>query len=500
MVDKDDFNFVDEDDIDKAMRNLVGDTGRRHKKAKIKKLDLSDDEIPLEEDEEVKSTKKNRSSKMKVSSSGDTDIRKAIEEKAKDIVTNPDLSTEEKIEKLNNTLSKKFLKVFDRFKKLNSSEMKIKEEVISSFIESERDILMLEGGFKSEADNVYKDIFTYSKDINEIYKQNHTLNDGDILIIKDFVKEIVRRVSPNQSEAVRMIGLTDYIEDDLCYLANHSLNVAMLSIVTAIEMSKVMQQRIETDKNYGLSEAQDYSLKIFNEFDLVELGIAGFLHDISLKNLIGDIKRGDTYPEVDDIKYQMHPRDSYYTVSKLNHQLESKTLSAIQNHHENIVGTGFPKQPNPRFLDKFARVLGFVVRYEELAYGSPFTKHYGPSLALNFVMRKERHLWDGDVILSFLKATSLYPVGSYVELDNAEIGIVHSVNKHQIKRPTVKILIDANNNIISDERFVDLSKDNFINIKKVIHPYHVKRMFKKYEKHYGMSEGFFENIGKKRKK
>jgi hypothetical protein len=176
-----------------------------------------------------------------------------------------------------------------------------------------------------------------------------------------------------------------------------------------------------------------------------------------------------------------------------------KAINAIQHHHEDIMGTGFPKQINPRFMDKFGRVLSFVVKYEEMAFGSPFTKHYGPSVAVYYLMKKERHKWDVDVVLSFLKATSLYPTGSYVELDNGEIGIVYKTNQEQIKRPVIKILIDKNNKKLVDERIMDLSKDSMVNIKKVIHPYHVRNMFNKYEKHFDMEEGFFEEMGMKYK-
>ncbi|MFW5799346.1 MAG: HD-GYP domain-containing protein, partial [Spirochaetota bacterium] len=435
MVEKNDFDFIDEEDIEKAMKNLVGSSGTRKKRKKenIPKKKTTDNPDADETKEtnlknknksQESSTSKNIEDKPEQAKKG-KNIEKAFEEEAKAIVYDPNLSREEKIEKLNKKLNKRYVRIFDRFKRLSSEEMKIREKVINSFIHSERDVLLLEAGEIVKPDTVYKDVLTYSKEIDTIYNKNTILDDSDIVVLKNFAGEIVKRVSPNQNEALRTLGLTDYIDDDLNYLTIHSVNTAILSIITAIEMTKLMKKKIKEDKEYTINEAQNFSHRIFNEFELVELGLAGLLHDVGLKKQIGGIKRNDEYPEVDIAKYHMHPSNSYYMIDKLIHNISPEAMLAIQNHHENMVKTGFPKQINPRFLDKFSRVLAFVDRYENLAFGSPYVKHYGPSLAMNYLMRKERHKWDGDVIISFVKSTSLYPVGSYVELDNAEIGIVH---------------------------------------------------------------------------
>ncbi len=503
MSKKDDFDFIDEEEIDKAIKNLIRDKGKEYDHGgKLKKKKYTADEIKKEEDvDSFIEKKKKRSDKMKLSSVGKDikgDIREVFEKAAKKVVNSTELSTEEKLEKLDGILKKRFFNCFDKLKKLNSEEMKIKDEIVSSFIESERDILMLENLEISKPEKIYKDIIAYSRDVNDIYEKDSQLSEEDMVLLKEFSQDILKNVSPNRNEAIRTLSLTDYIDDNLSYLANHSINTAILSMICAIELSRLMKVRIENKKGYSIYDAQDYSKKIFNEEELIELGVLGLVHDIALKPILKGIKRDDKYPDIDKIKYNSHPIDSYYLISKMEHGIP-KAINSIQHHHEDIVGTGFPKQINPRFMDKFARVLSFVVKYEEMAFGSPFTKHYGPSVAVYYLMKKERHKWDVDVVLSFLKATSLYPTGSYVELDNGEIGIVYKTNQEQIKRPVIKILIDKNNKKVIDERIMDLSKDSMVNIKKVIHPYHVRNMFNKYEKHFDMEEGFFEELGIKYK-
>jgi HD-GYP domain-containing protein (c-di-GMP phosphodiesterase class II) len=512
MVDKNDFDFIEEDDIEKAMKNLIGDKGNKYDHSKVKKKRFdNDEEVLFEEDDNFDvdddddetnkriRTPKKRSNRMRTSSDRELDFEAEIEKEAREISTDQELSTQEKIEILTKKMSKRYYKVFDKFKKLTKDEMEVKENILKSFIESERDILLLESTNPVKSDVIYKDILDYSRDINALFEKDSVINERAVEFVNEFAYEIVKRISPNQNEALRMLGLTDYIDEELSYLAKHSVNTAILSVVTAIEMSKVMSGRVDSNKKYNLMDAQGYSDKVFNENELIELAMVGLLHDITLKNTLGNVKRADKYPKIDMIRYQMHPKDSYYLLSKVAKDVSQKALNSIRYHHENEKGTGFPEQVNPRLLNKFSKVLAFVVRYEELAFGSPFTKHYGPSLAMNYLMRKERSLWDGDVLLSFLKTTSLYPVGSYVELDSDEIGIVHSVNKNQIKRPTIKILVDSDRKPVTEEKFVDLSVDQLTNIKKIIHPYHIRRMFKSFEDHFGFEEGFLNKMGTTRR-
>lgn len=513
MVDKNDFDFIEEDDIEKAMKNLIGDKGNKYDHSKVKKRNFTpDEEVLFEEDDDLDveddyndkrgrvTTPRRRSSKMRTShtktpSDRSFDFEAEVEREAREIATDGELSTHEKIEILTKKMSKKYYKVFDKFKKLTQEEMEIKEKIIKSFLESERDILLLESANPVKTDTIYKDILDYSRDINSLFEKDSVINEKALDFVNEFAYEIVKRISPNQNEALRMLGLTDYIDEELSYLAKHSVNTAILSVVTAIEMSKVMSGRVESEKKYNIVNAQSYSSKVFNENELIELAMVGLLHDITLKDSLGGVKRSDKYPNIDMIRYQTHPKDSYYLLTKIAKDVSQKALNAIRYHHENEKGTGFPEQVNPRLLNKFSKVISFVVRYEELAFGSPFTKHYGPSLAMNYLMRKERSVWDGDVLLSFLKTTSLYPVGSYVELDTGEIGIVHSVNKSQIKRPSIKILVDSERKPVTEETFIDLSADPLVNIKKIIHPYHIRRMFKSFEGHFGLEKGFLQKIG-----
>jgi hypothetical protein len=66
---------------------------------------------------------------------------------------------------------------------------------------------------------------------------------------------------------------------------------------------------------------------------------------------------------------------------------------------------------------------------------------------------------DPVVVKAFMNLLGLYPVGTLVVLDTFELGIVHSVNPNpeSISRPIVRIVSDAQGNVLFPGDLADLA-------------------------------------------
>ena len=66
---------------------------------------------------------------------------------------------------------------------------------------------------------------------------------------------------------------------------------------------------------------------------------------------------------------------------------------------------------------------------------------------------------DPVIVKAFINLTGIYPVGTLVVLDTFELGIVHAVNPLQdmLSRPIVRIVSDANGNVVHPGTIVDLA-------------------------------------------
>ncbi len=68
------------------------------------------------------------------------------------------------------------------------------------------------------------------------------------------------------------------------------------------------------------------------------------------------------------------------------------------------------------------------------------------------------------IVKIFLDELTMYPVGSYVQLNNKAIGVVVETNRGNPFRPTIRIVADGQGNRIQDERLIDLADSTVLNI------------------------------------
>jgi hypothetical protein len=90
-----------------------------------------------------------------------------------------------------------------------------------------------------------------------------------------------------------------------------------------------------------------------------------------------------------------------------------------------------------------------------------------PYKAMELLIKMTKQgLLSGEYVKSLLEYTSLFPVGSLVELSNGLVGKVVQSNGTSFAKPTVCVLTDRNGNVLSKEKqyLEDLCKNTSIQI------------------------------------
>ena len=123
---------------------------------------------------------------------------------------------------------------------------------------------------------------------------------------------------------------------------------------------------------------------------------------------------------------------------------------AILNHHENIDGTGYPRQLSGNEIGKMAQIISIVDVYDALVTKRPYKEAKSPAEAIEmmFAMSNKFNL---DIFRTFLSVVNIYPNGSTVKLSNGQVATVLRQNKSYPLRPVIKIT--------SIKTIVDLSID-----------------------------------------
>lgn len=86
-----------------------------------------------------------------------------------------------------------------------------------------------------------------------------------------------------------------------------------------------------------------------------------------------------------------------------------------------------------------ARIVAIANRYDNLCNPTHGRKALNPSAALKVIFAKERHLYDTNLIDRFVKCLGIYPPGTFVLLNNDQVGVVSRSNPRSPLKPQVVV-------------------------------------------------------------
>ena len=237
------------------------------------------------------------------------------------------------------------------------------------------------------------------------------------------------------------------------YLYPHSVNVAILSI-------KVGE---------GLHYRQE---------DLAQLGIAALIHDLGMAKVPRALVEKDTpLSEEEKAVVKNHP---IYTVQLLEGAkgLDRTILDAISHEHERLDGSGYPRGLREDQVSEFGGIIAIVDVYEALTHPRPYRKRYTPDEAMKMIAYSMGEQFRTNLIRilkALIKELSVYPVGSFVQLNTREVAQVVKVNKNFPILPVVDVYLDGNGNRLSEIKRMNLAQEPLIHIKKAVDIFEVAK-------------------------
>lgn len=119
--------------------------------------------------------------------------------------------------------------------------------------------------------------------------------------------------------------------------------------------------------------------------DLVDIGVAGMLHDIGMSLILKDVLEKTDYwttPSMDEIK--RHPFEGYVFLRK-NGQYKELVLDAVRHHHERYFGGGYPGGLKGDEIKLSTQVIGLADMYCTLITDRPTRKASTPEEAFRII-------------------------------------------------------------------------------------------------------------------
>ena len=248
------------------------------------------------------------------------------------------------------------------------------------------------------------------------------------------VQKTVDLVIEKRSILLKLSTLRDH--DDYTY--THSVNVSILAIC--------LGQHIGLTKNA-----------------LETLGICGLFHDLGKVDVPLKILNKQGHLTDNEFKViQKHSLNSVRHISKLRapRELKSKIMLAPFEHHLKYDLSGYPRSWRSEPLSLFGRILTIVDVFDAITSHRIYrTEAISPDQALSMMSESAGKDFDPILLKAFINMLGVYPVGTLVELNTGEIGLV-SENPEQSDgmHPLVTILLPADGQGYTRGETVDLAE------------------------------------------
>lgn len=212
------------------------------------------------------------------------------------------------------------------------------------------------------------------------------------------------------------------------------------------------------------------------EMDLDEenvriLGIAGLIHDVGMLKVPKEIREAThRLSAIEMLEIHKHPIYSLELLQKDPSLPNIIPLIAYQVH-ERLNGTGYPRQRRGQTIHKLARIVQVADEYVSMTSpvnGQLPVMRYSAMECL--IKKSKKKDVDPDVVRSLLNALSLFPIGSYVSLNDESTAKVIRSNRESYIKPIVMRVSDAQENAsdaTDESNLIDLMTDEEFSIAKV---------------------------------
>ncbi|WP_417594034.1 HD-GYP domain-containing protein [Oceanospirillum sp.] len=242
------------------------------------------------------------------------------------------------------------------------------------------------------------------------------------------------------------LTLLSQLEEKDSSLERKSLDVAVLSL--------------SFGRSLGMSKAQ-----------LHRLCMSALLHDIGMIRIPEELlKQKEVLSIGQRISIQKHVDHS----CDILHQSQAlrPLNSIVAYHHERFDGTGYPAGISGRRIPLEARILAIITTFEAMTRNRHFSNKGTPTQALRNLYRLRNHNFDGKLVERFIQSVGIYPIGTLVELNRQQIGMVTDITRSARSRPKVRCLFDHNGKPLPKHQELDLADDGLrkVNITRTVEP------------------------------
>jgi HD-GYP domain-containing protein (c-di-GMP phosphodiesterase class II) len=199
------------------------------------------------------------------------------------------------------------------------------------------------------------------------------------------------------------------------YLCKHSLQTAML----AMSIGTIL----------GLKSS-----------DLIELGIGCLVHDLGMLQIRQELVNAQRpLTQIEFLEITKHPILTYERLRDVKDVPNGSRLVAYQMH-ERLDGSGYPRRRTVNQIHRLSKIAAVADVFVALVSPRPYRPALLPYHAVEQILHGARQgQFDQSVVRALLNTVSLFPIGSYVKMNDGRVGKVIRSNRGEYTSPVVEL-------------------------------------------------------------
>src|SRR5688572_10259988 len=207
--------------------------------------------------------------------------------------------------------------------------------------------------------------------------------------------------------------------------------------------------------------------------ELELLGMVGLLQDVGKTRLPAALMEksgGALTPEEIEL-YKTHVQHAFDILSATP-GIHPRLPPLSQLHHERQDGSGYPKGLKGDQIGLYGSMAAITDTFDMLTAPRSNGEPLSPSAALSYLYKERGTGYHSDLVEQFIQCVGVFPVGSVVELNSGETGLVITQNLVRRLKPRVMIVLDAKGAPMRPHKILDLDRDPKYTPEE---PYRIKR-------------------------
>lgn len=247
------------------------------------------------------------------------------------------------------------------------------------------------------------------------------------------LKEEVTRITDSVLRNPHAVALLATMREGADYLVDRAMNTSVFLIVFA--------------RFLGMDRA-----------DIERAGMVGLLQDIAMAQLPQAIvtKKGALAPDELAV-VRTHVEKGVEKIAAMK-GLGRELADLAGMHHERHDGSGYPRGLKGAQIPTLAACSALVDTYSAMTRPRPYAEPIAPSKALGMLHRWRGKTFHATLVDEFIRCMGAFPVGSVVELNTGEIGVVVSQDPAKRLQPRVMVVKDAQGNPLRPQKILDLAR------------------------------------------